>query len=58
MRQILDAEMRDVHQEEVKNLKEEKQGFSVEKEVMWQKGILGNSINTIYFYNGNIFIGL
>ena len=58
---MLDAEMKDVHREGVKNLKEQKQGFTVEEEeVMWQKGVLGNStakilLHTIYFYNGKIF---
>ena len=53
--------MKDGHQDGIRNLKEEKQGFSLEeKEQMWQKGILGSSTakiltDSIYFYNGKIF---
>ena len=53
--------MKDVHREGIRNLKEEKQGFSLEEEEqMWQKGVLGSSTakiltDTIHFYNGKIF---
>ena len=53
LRQILDAEMKDVHREGVKNLKEQKQGFTVEdEEAMWQKGVLGNiTAKTGYYHS-------
>ena len=55
--------MKDAHRADIKNGKDKKQGFSVEVELMWQKGSLWKSaaktlINTMYFHGmqyGNIF---
>ena len=52
--------MQDAHRADIKNGKDKKQGFSVEVELMWQKGIIWKSaaktlMNTMYFHNGNIF---
>ena len=48
------------HRADIKNGKDKKQGFSVEVELMWQKGSLWKSaaktlMNTMYFHDGNIF---
>ena len=52
--------MEDAHRADIKNGKDKKHGFSLEVELMWQKGSLWKSaaktlMNTMYFQNGNIF---
>ena len=52
--------MKDGHRADIKNGKDKKQGFSVEVELMWQKGSLWKSaaktlMNTMYLHNGTIF---
>ncbi|KAK3706539.1 hypothetical protein QZH41_013031 [Actinostola sp. cb2023] len=61
LRQVLDAEMKDVHKMGIINQNTEKLPMSdMEEEKMWESGLFGpltakTILNTLYFYNGKLF---